>query len=151
MSFLFSQQKTRRANGFTLIEMLIVMVIIGILTTLVATNLVTAQSRGRDAKRRADIKALQTAFELYYSENGSYAATCDAMATTAYLPQGVTADPSTSIPYTHQSTCQVDTTDYCICAELERGGGNATEGPSSAQCTYASSGERLWYCQSNVQ
>lgn len=141
----------RRANGFTMIEILIVMVIIGILSTLAVTNLMTAQARARDAKRRGDIKTLQTAFEQYYSTNAGYAADCQTMATVEVLPQGVGSDPTLNIPYTDNSFCQAETDSYCVCAQLEMGGGNATAGPLSASCSFISSGDRPFYCLSNVQ
>jgi len=59
-------------TGFTLIEMLVVISIIGILATLVAANLNSARSRARDAQRKSDIKNIETALRLYYNDNGSY-------------------------------------------------------------------------------
>ncbi len=58
--------------GFTLIEMLVVISIIGILATLVAANLNSARSRARDAQRKSDMKNLQTALRLYYNDFGIY-------------------------------------------------------------------------------
>lgn len=59
-------------KGFTLIELLIVIGIIGLLATLAIVSLTSAQRRARDTKRVADMKSLQTAFELYWSENATY-------------------------------------------------------------------------------
>lgn len=61
-------------SGFTLIEMLVVISIIGILATLVAANLNSARSRARDAERKSDIKNISTALRLYYNDNGSFPA-----------------------------------------------------------------------------
>jgi type II secretion system protein G len=68
-------------KGFTLIELLVVISIIGILTGLLTSNLTASQARGRDGKRKTDLKAIATALEIYYSDNGTYpaprqAATC---------------------------------------------------------------------------
>lgn len=64
---------TRQAKqGFTLIELLIVIAIIGLLATLAIVSLTTAQRKARDTKRIADIKQLQNAVELYYSEQAAY-------------------------------------------------------------------------------
>ncbi len=66
-------QRTETKQGFTLIELLIVIAIIGLLATLAIVSLTTAQQKARDAKRVADIKQLQNAVELYFSENpGGY-------------------------------------------------------------------------------
>lgn len=61
-------------KGFTLIEMLVVISIIGILATLVAANLNSARSRARDAERKSDIKNIATALRIYYNDKGSFPA-----------------------------------------------------------------------------
>jgi len=58
--------------GFTLIELLIVVAIIGILTTIVTANFVGVRQRARDATRKSDIRQIQSALELYRSDNGEY-------------------------------------------------------------------------------
>ena len=59
-------------KGFTLIELLVVLAIIAILSTVVMAGLNSARAKGRDAKRLADIKALQSALELCNDTNGGY-------------------------------------------------------------------------------
>jgi len=59
-------------KGFTLIELLVVIAIIGILATVVTTNLSSARMKGRDAKRLSDIKELQKALDLYSDSCGGY-------------------------------------------------------------------------------
>lgn len=58
--------------GFTIVELLIVIVVIGILAaiTIVAYNGI--QGRARDAKRHTDLAAIQQGLELYYIDNGGY-------------------------------------------------------------------------------
>jgi prepilin-type N-terminal cleavage/methylation domain-containing protein len=63
-----SQLITR--SGFTLLELLVVISIIVILITLGLSSFATAQKKGRDAKRKSDIKEIQTALEQYYSACG---------------------------------------------------------------------------------
>lgn len=58
--------------GFTLIELLVVIVILGILATIGLVAFTTAQARGRDSKRKSDLKQIATALELYYSDYGVY-------------------------------------------------------------------------------
>jgi type II secretion system protein G len=69
--------KTKQ-KAFTLIELLVVIAIIGLLAGIVLVALNSARARSRDATRIADIRELQSALELYYSDNGSYptAAAC---------------------------------------------------------------------------
>lgn len=62
----------RKQSGFTIIELLIVIAIIGILATLVLTNFQGAQAKGRDTVRQNDINAMYQKLEEYYNENGGY-------------------------------------------------------------------------------
>ncbi|TSC63604.1 MAG: general secretion pathway protein G [Parcubacteria group bacterium Athens0416_74] len=59
-------------RGFTLIELLVVIAIIGMLSSVVLSSLNGARKKARDARRLADFKQLQTALELYYSDNTAY-------------------------------------------------------------------------------
>lgn len=61
-------------SGFTIIELLIVIVVIAILAGLVLNAFGNIQERARDTERRSDINAIHTQLELYYSDNGSYPA-----------------------------------------------------------------------------
>ena len=67
-------QNNKKQRGFTLIELLVVIAIIGILTTLITSNLTQAQSRARDARRKTDLKVIAQGLEMYYSQNNTYPA-----------------------------------------------------------------------------
>lgn len=62
----------KKQKGFTLIEMLIVVAIIGILSALILVGLSQFRLRGRDARRIADLKQVQNALEIYYTRNSAY-------------------------------------------------------------------------------
>lgn len=62
-------------RGFTIIELLVVIAIIGILIGFSAINLAGVRQRGRDGQRKADLKAIQSAFELYRTDQRQYPAT----------------------------------------------------------------------------
>ena len=61
-----------RQQGFTIVELLIVIVVIGILAaiSIVAYNNVTAKAR--DSQREQDIKTIAKALEMYYVDNGGF-------------------------------------------------------------------------------
>lgn len=54
-------------KSFTLLELLVVIGIIGVLVGMGAVSYSTAQKKSRDSKRKTDLKAIQNAFEQYYS------------------------------------------------------------------------------------
>lgn len=62
----------RNKSGFTLIELLVVISIIGILTSLVMSNMNSARERARDTQRKSDLRSIQTALRLYYNDKGRY-------------------------------------------------------------------------------
>ncbi len=97
---------TRTKNkGFTLIELLIVIAIIGLLSTLALVSLTSAQQRARDTKRVADVKAMQTAMELYWNENAAYPAVI-ATTTWSTLESDLT-DFLSALPVDPEHTAQV--------------------------------------------
>lgn len=59
-------------RGFTLVELLIVIAIIGVLSTVVLSSLTNAKAKSRDTRRLADLQQIHNALELYFSENASY-------------------------------------------------------------------------------
>lgn len=64
--------KKRAASGFTIVELLIVIVVIGILAALVLNSFRGVQERARDTERRTDINAQAGQLEVYYTDNGGY-------------------------------------------------------------------------------
>jgi prepilin-type N-terminal cleavage/methylation domain-containing protein len=66
----------KRSSGFTLLELLVVIAIVSLLTAVIAINALQSGQQSRDAKRQADIRALQSAVELYKNKNGRYPAGC---------------------------------------------------------------------------
>lgn len=63
-------KKTQR--GFTLLELLVVVTIIGMLSSVVLASVSAARIKARDARRVSDLKQLQLALQLYYGENSAY-------------------------------------------------------------------------------
>ena len=59
----------RKRAGFTLVELMVVIVIIGLLATVVAINVLPSQDRAMVGKARADISVLEQAIETYRLDN----------------------------------------------------------------------------------
>jgi len=66
-------------RGFTLVELMVVIVIIGLLATIVAINVIPAGDRARVDKAKADIATIEQALEMYRLNNLNYPATSDGL------------------------------------------------------------------------
>jgi prepilin-type N-terminal cleavage/methylation domain-containing protein len=64
--------KKNKKNAFTLVELLIVIAIIGIITIIASSSFVSAQKKSRDASRKASLKSLSDALNMYYSDFGLF-------------------------------------------------------------------------------
>ncbi len=62
----------KKQKGFTIVELLIVIVVIGILATLVIVTFSGIQQKGRNSQRQTDINAVASHVEAYYAETGTY-------------------------------------------------------------------------------
>lgn len=64
--------KRKKLGGFTLVEMLIVIAIIAILSTMILRGVGGALPKSRDARRMGDLKNVQSSLEVYYNKTGTY-------------------------------------------------------------------------------
>src|SRR5918999_2307858 len=109
--------KDRR--GFTLIELMLVVIVTGIVVAMVAPRLTGRSEQARIAAAQADINAhLSAALDLYELENGRYPTTEEGLAALrkagskgAYLKKPVPADPW-GRPYVYRSPGQHNPDDY---------------------------------------
>lgn len=67
--------RTTASQGFTLIELMVVIVILGILATFIVPNIMDAPDEARREKTKVDIAALDTALKMYKLHSGSYPST----------------------------------------------------------------------------
>jgi general secretion pathway protein G len=67
----------RSMRGFTLIEIMVVVVIIGILSALIVPNVMNRLDQARTTKAVQDLRAIETALDLYYADNHSKYPTTD--------------------------------------------------------------------------
>lgn len=64
--------QSAQQKGFTLIELLVVMAVLSILIGIGINTFAIAQKKARDTRRKADLKAMQVALEIYYQDHGTY-------------------------------------------------------------------------------
>lgn len=62
----------KKQAGFTIVELLIVIIVIGILAALVLNTFQGVQARARDTERRTDVNSVATQLEAYYADFGHY-------------------------------------------------------------------------------
>ncbi|PIR58360.1 MAG: hypothetical protein COU70_01305, partial [Parcubacteria group bacterium CG10_big_fil_rev_8_21_14_0_10_35_15] len=62
----------KKFKGFTLVEILVVVTIIGLLTSIAAVSYSQFLKQSRDAKRKADLEQIRAALEMYRSNNDAY-------------------------------------------------------------------------------
>lgn len=77
-----------RTQGFSLIEILVVVVIISILAAVVVPRIMDEPDRARVVRAEQDIRALVTALNLYRLDNGSYPSTQQGLKALVERPQG---------------------------------------------------------------
>lgn len=82
-------------SGFTLIEVLLVVVIIGMLAGIVTVAVPRHLERARRSKARADIEGIGVAIQSYYMEEGKYPSSLDDLTSgdDPYLEKGIPKDP----------------------------------------------------------
>ncbi|NNF08163.1 MAG: prepilin-type N-terminal cleavage/methylation domain-containing protein [Candidatus Eisenbacteria bacterium] len=83
----------RNSKGFTLIELMIVVLIIGILAAIAIPNFVSMQDRAREGSVKSNMHTVQLAVEDFAVQNdGVYPVAANAAAVTALLPGGAIPD-----------------------------------------------------------
>lgn len=113
----------KKNNGFTFIEILVVVTIIALLTSVAVATYTTFLKQSRDAKRKADLSQLSAALEMYRSNENTYpvgsvwATTLNVLKTPVIYTQSLPTDPKNSSYVYYYSSATG--TDYTLAAHLE--------------------------------
>lgn len=109
----------KKNGGFTIIELLVVIVVIAILIALTLPNLFGLQRRARDDTRKNDLKNVQSALETYFNDNNAYPAALSSLVSN-YI-NAIPKDPK-GTNYTYAPApagCTTACTSYTLSAQLE--------------------------------
>ena len=127
--------KLRKILGFTIVELTIVIVIIGIITSAVTFSIGTVRKQVRDTQRLSDMKELQTALDAYYRAEGFYPSVITFGQSLVGPASGVTYlktipnDPMASTPYVYYPSS--DGRSYSIVYYLEKSSNGLTAGTNA--------------------
>lgn len=78
----------RKSAGFTLIEVMVVVVILGVLAALIAPNIIGRPDEARVTAAKIDIKAIENALKMYKLDNGTYPSTDQGLEALVSEPSG---------------------------------------------------------------
>jgi prepilin-type N-terminal cleavage/methylation domain-containing protein len=84
----------RRRRGFTIVELLIIVAVIGILVTIVLVSYNSTQARSRDVRRKSDISIIVGYLELYAAEHQGLYPTSSGATATINAAWSTTAEPA---------------------------------------------------------
>lgn len=62
----------KRPSGFTLVELVVIVAVLGILVTFASLNINNYYNSGRDARREASVSTITNALERYFERSGEY-------------------------------------------------------------------------------
>src|SRR5207237_8980532 len=83
----------RSEDGFTLVELMVVLVILGLLATIVIINVVPAVDKATETRARADIEMIDQAVQRYYLDNRRYPTAAEGLAALQPYLRRISEDP----------------------------------------------------------
>ena len=136
--------RLRNQSGFTIVELLIVIVVIGILAGLVLNTFNGIQASARDSERKTDVNAIHAQVEAFHAKNGYYPTTGN-LGDSSWVGNNLQGldpealvDPSTGGAYAYAATpggCDNSATvcdSYTLSADFEDDGLGSSDPDSTA-------------------
>ncbi|MBB3372991.1 MULTISPECIES: type II secretion system major pseudopilin GspG [unclassified Novosphingobium] len=94
MAVVHAHPRRPAPNGFSLVELMVVIFILGLLTTVVLINVMPSQDRAMAVKAQSDIATLEQALEMFRLDQGSYPSQAQGLAALREAP------PDLAVPET---------------------------------------------------
>ncbi len=98
---MWRKSRVARAQGFTLIELIVVMAIVALLITIVAPRYMRSLEKSKEAVLKEDLWVMRDALDKYYGDLGKYPNSLDELVEQKYL-RTVPVDPLTDSTSTWQ-------------------------------------------------
>lgn len=129
-----SRARNRRAGGFTLIELMIVMAIIAILATIAIPSYINAVRHAKEAVLKEDLHTMRSAIDSYTVDKGKAPQSLDDLVQSGYLKE-IPVDPVTG----RSDTWEVSQSDNFIDIDQTQGGIDNVHSGAQAVATDGSS------------
>ena len=84
-------ERARRRRGFTLVELLVVIVVLAVLAAIVLPKFMNSSKRSKESALRSDLKLLRNAVGLFQADTGTYPKVMADLAATAVMAKGLDA------------------------------------------------------------
>lgn len=91
MKHVYTPSKARAQRGFTLIEIMVVVVIIGVLGSIIVPQFMSRPDQAKVTAARSDLQAIATALEMYRLDNFNYPSTQQGLEALSVRPTGTPA------------------------------------------------------------
>jgi len=88
----YSSNTSTKKNGFTLVELLVVLVIVALLLSLVIPRYTKSITKAQESALKSDLTALRLSIDRYFADKGSYPTSLDQLVTEKYI-RNIPVDP----------------------------------------------------------